>query len=102
MLSRRPWPAGALILVVASAFAINVPTVSGPEVANHLSPDPNLEESLRGVVQSLGLNGPVAQKRLAVSLVDVTDMAHVRYAGLNDREMMYAASLPKICPLVAG
>jgi len=35
-------------------------------------------------------------------LVDVTDLEHVRYAGVNDRQMMYAASLPKICALVAG
>ena len=102
MLFERPRAAGALILVLASGFAVNAESVSSSEVANHLSPDLNLEESLRGVVESLGLNGPVAQKRLAVSLVDVTDMAHVRYAGLNDREMMYAASLPKICALVAG
>src|SRR6185312_6749737 len=98
----RPWAAGALILVFASGFAVNAQSGSSSEVANNLSPDPNLEESLRGVVRSLGLNGSVAEKRLAVSLVDVTDMEHVRYAGLNDREMMYAASLPKICALVAG
>src|SRR6266568_515997 len=94
--------AGALIFVLASGFAVNAESISSSEVASHLSPDANLEESLRGVVESMGLNSPVAEKRLAVSLVDLTDMAHVRYAGLNDREMMYAASLPKICALVAG
>jgi beta-lactamase class A len=102
MLFERPWAAGALILAFATDFAVNAQIVSSPEVANHLSPDSNLEASLRGIVERLGLNSPVAQKRLAVSLVDVTDMEHVRYAGLNDREMMYAASLPKICALVAG
>jgi len=74
----------------------------GVELANHLSADPHLERSLRSVVEGLGLDVQVAEKRLAVSLVDVTDMEHIRYAGLNDREMMYAASLPKICALVAG
>jgi len=39
---------------------------------------------------------------LAVSLVDVTRIDEPRYAGINDKEMMYAASLPKICALVAG
>jgi len=102
MLFERPCAAGALIFAFATAFAANTESLSSSEVANHLSPDANLEESLRGIVQSMGLNNPLAEKRLAVSLVDVTDMAHVRYAGLNDREMMYAASLPKICALVAG
>ncbi len=37
-----------------------------------------------------------------MSLVDVTDAQRPRYAGLNDRQMMYAASLPKIAVLVAG
>ena len=93
---------GALALVSAISFPIDADTLSGVEQANHLSTDPNLEQSLRGVMEGLGLDGPVAQKRLAVSLVDVTDMEHVRYAGVNDRQMMYAASLSKICALVAG
>lgn len=85
---------GALVFL----FAISRASALDPP----LSPDANLERSLRGVIDSLQLNGPLAQKRLAVSLVDVTDSKHVRYAGLNDRQMMYAASLPKICALVAG
>jgi len=48
------------------------------------------------------LTEPLAGRRLAVSLVDVTDTQKPRYAGLNDHEMMYAASLPKICVLVAA
>jgi beta-lactamase class A len=98
----RPWATGALILVIASGFAANAQSVSRSDAAGNLSPDAGLEESLRGVVAGLGLNSPIAEKRLAVSLVDVTDPEHIRYAGLNDREMMYAASLPKICALVAG
>jgi beta-lactamase class A len=100
MLFKQPWAAGALLLVFG--FALNAQSGSNSEAANNLSPDADLEESLRGVVKDLGLNSPVAKKRLAVSLVDVTDMENVRYAGVNDREMMYAASLPKICALVAG
>jgi beta-lactamase class A len=41
-------------------------------------------------------------KRFAVSVVDVTDPEHPRYAGVNDTVMMYAASLPKIAILLAG
>jgi beta-lactamase class A len=102
MLFGRPGAVSVLVLASAIGFPANAESVPGVELANHLSPDPNLERSLRGVVKALGLDSPVEEKRLAVSLVDVTDMEHIRYAGLNDREMMYAASLPKICALVAG
>ena len=50
----------------------------------------------------MNLDRTVAEKHLAVSLVDVTRIDQPRYAGINDKEMMYAASLPKICALVAG
>jgi len=93
---------GALVLLWAIGFSADVSNASSVEPANQLSPDANLEQSLRGVVAGLGLNRQAAERRLAVSLVDVTDMEHVRYAGVNDRQMMYAASLPKICALVAG
>lgn len=67
-----------------------------------LRPDPALQRSLENAVNNLNLHKPVANRRLAVSLVDVTDSDRPRYAGLNDRHMMYAASLPKIAVLVAG
>jgi beta-lactamase class A len=65
-------------------------------------PDPELQRSLEETVSNLDLAGALREKRLAVSLVDITDLRQPRYAGLNDREMMYAASLPKIAVLVAG
>src|SRR3989449_11351102 len=102
MLSGRAVAIGALVLISSIGFPADAESVPIIELANHLSTDPILERSLRGVVEGLGLEGPVAEKRLAVSLVDVTDLEHVRYAGVNDRQMMYAASLPKICALVAG
>ena len=64
--------------------------------------DPGLQRSLESTVSRLALNTSVNERRLAVSLVDITDPAQPRYAGLNDREMMYAASLPKIAVLVAA
>lgn len=102
MLSGRLGAIGAWVLVSAIGFHADAERASGVELADQLSLDPTLERSLRSVVEGLGLGGRVAEKRLAVSLVDVTDLEHVRYAGVNDREMMYAASLPKICALVAG
>src|SRR5882762_1719622 len=102
MLSGRIGAIGAVVLVSALGFPADAERAAGVELADQLSLDPTLERSLRDVVEGLGLGGRVAEKRLAISLVDVTDMEHIRYAGLNDREMMYAASLPKICALVAG
>ena len=67
-----------------------------------LHPDPALQRSLEDAVKNLKLRKPVEGRRLAVSLVDVTDADRPRYAGVNDRHMMYAASLPKIAVLVAG
>ena len=97
----RTSAATALVLVFAN-FAPGAGNESRLQPGTDFSPDAALEQSLRGVVDDLQLNAAVTEKRLAVSLVDVTDSRHLRYAGLNDREMMYAASLPKICALVAG
>jgi len=66
------------------------------------APDGELQSSLNSVVNDLGLQPQLQEGRLAVSLVDITDSAHPRYAGVNDRNMMYAASLPKIAILLAG
>lgn len=65
-------------------------------------PDAELQKSLEHVIRGLGLQKPVAENRLAVSLVDITDAARPRYAGVNDTNMMYAASLPKIAIILAG
>ena len=64
--------------------------------------DPELQRSLQYVIRRLGLERPVAEKRLAVSLVDITDANQPRYAGVNDKVMLYAASLPKIAIVLAG
>jgi beta-lactamase class A len=64
--------------------------------------DADLSARLRIVLRQLRFENQVAAKRMAVSLVDVTDADHPRYAGVNDTVMMYAASLPKIAILLAG
>ena len=64
--------------------------------------DPQLERSLRDVVLRLGFERALSEHRLALALIDVTDQARPRYAGLNDSDMLYAASLPKIAILLAG
>jgi beta-lactamase class A len=102
MLFKRLPALGAAILVLALTFAAPADTNSNRLRETRLAPDSSLQRSLRGTLAELNLNHFVAQKHLAVSLMDVTDIEHPRYAGINDTEMMYAASLPKICALVAG
>ena len=41
-------------------------------------------------------------KRMSVGIVNMSDEADVKYAALNGRHMMYAASLPKIAVLAAA
>ncbi|WP_246067788.1 serine hydrolase [Changchengzhania lutea] len=43
----------------------------------------------------------VANKSLAIGIVDLSDSDNIKYAGINDENMMYAASLPKIAILLA-
>tara|TARA_R110001632_G_scaffold181878_1_gene301915 strand:- start:3119 stop:3994 length:876 start_codon:yes stop_codon:yes gene_type:complete len=44
----------------------------------------------------------VSKKKLSIGIVDLSDMNNVKYAGINDDFMMYAASLPKIAILLAA
>lgn len=44
----------------------------------------------------------VANKTMAIGIVDLADLNNVKYAGINDNNMMYAASLPKIAVLLAA
>jgi beta-lactamase class A len=44
----------------------------------------------------------LANKRLSVGIVDMSNEGNVKFAALNGRHMMYAASLPKIAVLAAA
>lgn len=65
--------------------------------------DGDLQNALR---QNLNKNAKWAQltrnKKMAVGLVDLRDLRNIRFASTNGREMMYAASLPKIAILLAA
>lgn len=43
----------------------------------------------------------IADKKMAIGLVDLSDPLNVKYARVNGNVMMYAASLPKIAVLLA-
>ncbi len=44
----------------------------------------------------------IQQKRLSISLVDLSDEDNIKYANINGNHMMYAASMPKIAVLYAA
>ena len=44
----------------------------------------------------------IANKKMAVGIVDLSDPNQVKYASVNGNYMMYAASLPKIAILLAA
>jgi len=44
----------------------------------------------------------IINKKMSIAIVDLTDNCNIKYAGLNDNHMMYAASLPKIAILLAA
>lgn len=60
------------------------------------APDPVLQRRLVAVLRDAPYRQLIAQKRLSVSLVDITDPDAPRYAAIDDDRMRYAASLPKI------
>ena len=46
--------------------------------------------------------GLVAKQLMSIGIVDLNDINNIKYAGINDENMMYAASLPKIAILLAA
>lgn len=95
------WAGG--VCVAAPPGASADPKLLEPAPADPLPrPTADLQNSLNRALKKLQLERAVDEGRLAVSLVDVSDPARPRYAGVNDRKMLYAASLPKIAVLLAA
>jgi beta-lactamase class A len=84
------------------SLPISAPAVPAAVPVEVPSVDLRLQASLERDLSSLGLQNAIREGRLAVSLLDITDSQRPRYASVNDRHMMYAASLPKIAILLAG
>ena len=66
------------------------------------SGDSQLQQALETLIDKQGLTAAVKKKELAVVLVIVTDPENPRLAELNGRNMLYAASLPKIAILLGA
>ena len=64
--------------------------------------DPGLQRDVERALRRLRLDGEARRKRLAVALIDLTDLDEPRVAAVNGDEMMYAASLPKIAVLLGA
>ena len=64
--------------------------------------DLQLQADLKSLIAEQGLSGAVKAKQLAVILVIVTDPDKPRVAEFNSRQMVYAASLPKIAILLGA
>jgi len=90
--------AGMLILYCATAIAMN----SGNYPSLWDCGDPKLQRQLTTILQDLGYDRPIREKRMAVSLVDITDLDHPRVAEVNGNTMMYAASVPKLAILLGA
>jgi len=94
-------------LVPAAGAGVVVPSLPVVVPANEWRPlrqceDKVLLDRLRALVgQRNEWTALIDRKKMAVGLVDLTSPRTPRFASINGREMLYAASLPKIAILLA-
>lgn len=92
------------LLISLVAFSQQLPIAHDEEI----DPIGELQNStLQVLLESQVNSNPkwkamVRNKKLSIGIVDMSDITNIRYAGINDKEMMYAASLPKIAILLAA
>lgn len=66
------------------------------------SNDPILQKKLENVIKAIGLDQAVKDKHLSLDLVDITNLRRPKVASINGKNMVYAASLPKIAILLGA
>jgi beta-lactamase class A len=64
--------------------------------------DDRLQQQLDGIMGRLGYHKAIEDQRLAVVLVDISDLMMPRVAGVNGSHMIYAASIPKLAILLGA
>nr|WP_252723142.1 serine hydrolase [Tamlana agarivorans] len=87
-----------LVLTVAAQKPLPIRTTEFKELKSNkcealeknLKAELNKNKSWKALIQS---------KKMSISLVDLHDINHIGFAGVNENNMMYAASLPKIAVL---
>ena len=98
-------------LAPAPVVADSVASAAAAPVAEEDAPIRNLrslsDKALRAKLEKRIKANPtwrklLAKKRMSVGVVDMSRGERVKYAALNGRHMMYAASLPKIAVLAAA
>ncbi|NQX90473.1 MAG: serine hydrolase [Halioglobus sp.] len=87
-------------LVLSSAIALANDSAEYPSLWH--SSDPELQQQLDSILHSLGYDHAIQDKRMAVALVDITDLARPKVAAVNGNTMMYAASVPKLAILLGA
>ena len=92
--------AAVCFVVAAGVAALAEPPGGYPSLRDSF--DPDLQEQLERSLEELGLTAAVADKKLGVALVDISDLDKPRVASVNGDKMMYAASLPKIAILLSA
>ncbi len=75
--------------------------INTPEAPFPLSVNTELQAQLEQRIEQRGLQGEVANQRLSVTLVDITDIEKPRLAHVNGDNTFYAASLPKLAIMLA-
>lgn len=92
-----------LTLAAGAAFGQALPICLGTgDVPLRQLLDAGLQRQLNSLIEeNETFKTLVAQKRMAVGLVDLSDEECTKFARVNGNEMMYAASLPKIAVLLA-
>lgn len=90
----------ALLLLLPLRAQVRPPSAS-PEPTSSSTlllpdPDPALQAGLRAILDQSPYRRLVLERRLSVALVDLSNPAAIRYAGVDDDRERYAASLPKI------
>lgn len=87
----------ALLSAQSAARVARDATATARPPALALPPkDRTLQAALQRVLEEPTYRRLVARKRLSVALVDISSPDRIRYAGVDDDRMRYAASLPKI------
>lgn len=64
--------------------------------------DDVLQRQLEHIMGQLGYDRAIQGRRLAVVLVDITDLERPRVAAINGNQMIYAASIPKLAILLGA
>ncbi len=92
---------------VTSTCGMYSPSEAGDKASNVLATpmaleqiDRGLQAELQAALVELDLQPLVRHQQIGVALVDLTVPEELRYAGINDDVMFYAASLPKIAVLL--